>query len=122
MQIEVKSRKSVREFVPLDMEITVLVDGVERVVRAWNTEDDYDTEWREEDRAWYEGLSDEDSDQIYDCIREAFHTYGPVVLNEVPDEIVGVHLDAIVMPNGEVISCGKVLGRVQDFKGVLFVK
>lgn len=37
-----------------------------------------------------------------------------------PKDISVVYLQAVLMPNGEVISVGKTLGQFKDFKGFLF--
>ena len=43
-------------------------------------------------------------------------------INTKPDAITPAKLDCIVMPNGEVISCGKSLGYLKDFEGMLTTK
>ncbi len=47
---------------------------------------------------------------------------GAVSLIENPETIVPCKLDCIAMPNGEVISLGKTVGRVKNFKGALTIK
>ncbi len=38
---------------------------------------------------------------------------------EAPEDITAAVLNCVVMPNGEVISMGKTIGFVEDFKGEL---
>lgn len=47
---------------------------------------------------------------------------GPALLDGIPDDITPCKLDCIVMPNGEVLSMGKVLGMVDEFRGALTTK
>lgn len=41
-------------------------------------------------------------------------------IEKVPDHIKLCYLEVVVMPNGEIISCGKTLGWFDTFKGYLF--
>lgn len=37
-------------------------------------------------------------------------------MEEQPTEITVCNLECVVMPNGEVISLGKIIGRFDEFK------
>ena len=36
-------------------------------------------------------------------------------MEKIPEEITVCNLEVVVMPNGEIISCGKPLGYFRDF-------
>ena len=40
-------------------------------------------------------------------------------MDELPDKITLCQLECVLMPNGEVISCGKTLGWFEDLKSYL---
>ena len=42
------------------------------------------------------------------------------ILEKIPEEITVCMLECVVMPNGEVISMSKTLGRFEDFETKLF--
>lgn len=44
------------------------------------------------------------------------------IIEKIPEEITPAKLDCLVMPNGDVISCGRMLGRFKDFTGMLETK
>lgn len=43
-------------------------------------------------------------------------------VNKQPDEITPVYIDAILMPNGEILCLGKVIGKFKDLVGYILRK
>ena len=44
------------------------------------------------------------------------------MIEKQPDEITACDLECVLMPNGEVICCGKTVGRFKDLKKFLKIK
>ena len=42
------------------------------------------------------------------------------MIEKQPDEITPCHVEAVLMPNGEIISLGKTIGWFKDYKGYLY--
>lgn len=43
-------------------------------------------------------------------------------MENLPEEIILCNLEVVLMPNGEVICCGKTVGYFKDFKKYLSEK
>jgi len=79
--MEIKTIKKEGRSLSYECTMTLLIDGVERVATAWNTDDDYDFYFEKpEDQEWYNALTESDdeadnekADEVYEAVLAEFN-------------------------------------------------